>query len=217
MTITHHPDSSTLMSFAAGALEEALSAVVAAHAVMCEDCRKELRLMDGLGGAVMSGIANAKLADEAPVAVSAAEGVHRLRAPELSPNKNAGAAAETISRVLRGDLSRVRWRRLGIGVWHMPLTLSDRGRGDLRLIKVAPGLAMPDHGHGGAELTFILDGSYTDKIGTFAHGDIADLDEDVEHMPVADRKTGCMCLIASERPVRFKGLVARIVQPFIGI
>jgi anti-sigma factor ChrR (cupin superfamily) len=29
--------------------------------------------------------------------------------------------------------------------------------------------------------------------------------------------TGCICLIASERKARFKGLVARLMQPFIGI
>ncbi|MFX7029307.1 hypothetical protein ABTH93_20420, partial [Acinetobacter baumannii] len=60
-------------------------------------------------------------------------------------------------------------------------------------------------------------GSYTDKVGTFVAGDLADLDEDVEHIPVADTGTGCVCLIASERPARFKGLFARILQPFIGL
>ncbi|MGL1710568.1 cupin domain-containing protein, partial [Vibrio parahaemolyticus] len=74
------------------------------------------------------------------------------------------------SQVLKGDYSSVRWRRLGLGVWHVPLVLSSPDSGDLRLFKVAPGLAMPDHGHSGSELSLILSGSYTDKVGTFVAG-----------------------------------------------
>ena len=42
MTITHHLDDATLMSFAAGSLPAALSAVAAAHVAMCARCRHEI-------------------------------------------------------------------------------------------------------------------------------------------------------------------------------
>ena len=114
------------------------------------------------------------------------------------------------------ELDRVPWRRIGIGVWHHPLPLSPGAKGDLRLLKVAPGQAMPDHGHGGAELTLMLRGSYRDEVGTFRVGDLADLDDDVEHRPVADLKDGCICLIASEEKAKFRGLLARLFQPLTG-
>ena len=63
MTITHHLDDATLMSFAAGALPAALAAVAAAHADMCPRCRREIAAMERLGGAVM--------ADLSPVAFDA--------------------------------------------------------------------------------------------------------------------------------------------------
>ncbi len=217
MKITHHPDGSTMMSFAAGALPEALSAVVASHAALCPSCRASLRFMDRLGGAALAAVAEVPLSRPGvavppmadPDTPDAAAEVHRPTQPCETP--------EVLSQVLQGDFSSVRWRRLGLGVWHVPLPLSSPGSGALRLLKVAPGLAMPDHGHNGSELSLILSGSYTDKVGRFAAGDVADLDEDDEHMPVADTGTGCVCLIASEQPARFKGLFARIVQPFIGL
>jgi putative transcriptional regulator len=63
----------------------------------------------------------------------------------------------------------------------------------------------------------ILHGSYTDQIGRFGVGDLADLDSDVEHKPMADRTTGCVCIIASQEKAKFKGLFARFVQPFVGL
>ncbi len=115
------------------------------------------------------------------------------------------------------NLDDIPWKRLGPGLWHYPLPLSKGAKGDLRLLKVAPGKAMPDHGHGGEELTLMLKGSYHDKFGTFRRGDVADLDDDVEHAPIADEKEGCICLVASEGKARFKGFFARLVQPLTGM
>ena len=65
MTITHHLDDATLMSFAAGALPDALSAVAAAHVAMCARCRREMASLESIGGALMAGLP--------PVAVDRAE------------------------------------------------------------------------------------------------------------------------------------------------
>ena len=96
-------------------------------------------------------------------------------------------------------------------------TSSPGAEGDLRLIKVAPGQVLPEHGHGGSELTLILKGSYSDEFGTYTEGDLSDLGDDVEHRPISDPTEGCICLIASERKARFKDVVSRIVQPLTGL
>ena len=70
-------------------------------------------------------------------------------------------------------------------MWDHPLPLA--GAGKLRLLKVAPGHGIPEHGHGGAELTLVLRGSFHDETGRYARGDVADLDETVEHQPVVPR------------------------------
>lgn len=218
MAIAHHPDVSTLMSFAAGTLPEPLAAVVAAHLDMCPLCAREVRLMERLGGALVERLPEAAMSTGVP---SVSDAPRLAAAPasadlEVAP-LGSSSMPRPLAKLLGTDLDHVAWKRLGYGVWHYPLALSPGVGGDLRLLKVAPGMAMPEHGHGGSELTLMLRGSYSDKIGTFRSGDVADLDEDVEHQPVADRVEGCICLIASERKARFRGILARLVQPFTGI
>ena len=103
-----------------------------------------------------------------------------------------------LSRLLPRELDDIRWRWLGLGVWHHRLAVT--GRGGLGLLKVAPGRAVPEHSHAGAELTLVLRGSFHDATGTYHPGDVADLDETIEHKPIADPGPDCICLVASEKP-----------------
>jgi putative transcriptional regulator len=209
--ITHHLDEATLMSFAAGSLSEALSAVVATHLAVCTACACEARRMETIGSALFSGLASANL--DGPVPVMA---LRRSEADGTPPVAVTGSSEvpAPLARLIGADLDRVPWRRLGLGVWHHKLPSS---AGDLRLLKVAAGRRMPEHGHGGSELTLMLRGSYTDVTGTYRPGDVADLDDSIEHSPIADPETGCICLIASEHPAHFKGLLPRLVQPLTGM
>jgi len=206
MNITHHLEGATLMSFAAGALPAALSAVAAAHITMCRRCHREVAALERLGGVLIATLPPAPL--EAPD-VSAPS---RQR-PEASHARR--QLTLPLARLLDGDLDAVRWRRLGLGVWHQRMPV--KGGGALAVIKVAPGRSVPEHGHGGAELTLVLRGSFRDATGQYQTGDVADLDETVEHRPVADPGPDCVCLVASETPARFHGLFARLIQPLHGL
>lgn len=214
MTIKHHPDDSTLMSFAAGALTEALSAVVATHIAMCPVCAAEVETLECIGVALFERLEGKPI--ERPLPQMA------LRAMEADVGGAKPVIEETgdVPAPLRphvgARIEDIRWKRLGMGIWNVPLRLSRAGEGDLRLLRVAAGQAMPEHGHGGAELTLILSGAYRDEFGVYRVGDVADLDADAEHRPIADPHEGCICLIASEKRARFKGLFGRIVQPLTG-
>ncbi len=218
MKIAHHIDDATLMSYVAGSLPEALSAVVVTHLAVCGECRSKVHEMDLIGAALLSNLQPSALGSDMPRTPRrdplprVDEGDEILAAVERS-----GDVPGPLSRLVGSDLSSVRWKRLGLGVWHLPIQLSGSSHGDLRLLKIAPGQVMPEHGHGGTELTMVLAGSYSDEIGTYHPGDVADLDDEVEHSPVADRKLGCICLIASEEKARFKGPFARFVQPLTGM
>lgn len=217
MTIKHHPDSATLMSFAAGSLGEALSAVVAAHLDLCPRCSAENRRMERIGAAMFEALAPAGMTAAAPATLAARVAERPSRSAKLDADDDGEYdVPRPLRRLVGGELDRIPWKRIGIGVWHYPLPLSADAKGDLRLLKVAAGQAMPEHGHGGAELTLMLRGSYRDEVGTFRKGDLADLDDDIEHRPVADLEEGCICLIASEEKARFRGLVARLFQPLTG-
>ena len=209
--IRHHPDSTTLLSYAAATIAEPLAAVVAAHLAMCPRCRAEVADLELFGSAIMlsapgrsGGVALKAPSRPADVATDVAQRVaqanERLPAPI--------AATYALS------LDSIPWKRLGPGVWHHRLALRQENDGDLRLLRIAPGRKMPDHGHGGAELTLVIEGSYSDVTGKYRRGDIQDVDEGIEHQPIVDKYDECVCLIASEHPARFKTLVGRLTQPW---
>ncbi|MBO6932531.1 MAG: cupin domain-containing protein, partial [Roseibium sp.] len=65
--------------------------------------------------------------------------------------------------------------------------------------------------------TLVLSGAYRDELGRFGPGDIADLDEHVEHQPRVEAGAPCICIVATEAPTRFKNLISRLLQPLVGI
>lgn len=213
-SITHHPDGATLMSYVAATLAEPLAAVVACHLSMCPHCRREVADIERMGAALM--LAAPKRPEDIP----------------LKPRRRPEDALSSVPRhVARSDerlpaplvaaydltMDRIPWHRLGLGVWHHRLALRQQGEGDLRLLRIGAGRKMPDHGHGGTELTLMLEGSYSDVTGEYRRGDVQDVDEEIEHQPVVGEGAECICLIASVRPARFKSLVGRITQPWTGL
>lgn len=215
MAITHHPDVATLMSCAAGSLPEALAAVIASHLAMCPQCAAEVSRMERIGATLFDAIKPEPVSGEAPVFKARALEAEGVATEE--PAAWQGDVPRPLAGVLGSRLDELPWKWLAPGVSYVRIPLSPGAKGDLRLLKVAPGCAVPEHGHGGSELTVLLTGSYTDEFGTFRQGDVADLDVDAEHRPVADLNEGCVCLVASDRKARFKSLLARLIQPFVGM
>lgn len=223
MNIAHHPGPESLMSCSAGSMPEAFAAVMASHISICPACRKELALMEDIGIELFRGIVPAPIVREPPIAV-----MRRAQADPESETETTGAMAGFLPVTKGGmpaplvpvagdDLDRVAWRRLAPGLQHFPIALTPGAIGQLRLIKVAPGKAMPEHGHGGSELTLVLRGSYRDATGEYKAGDVADLAAGSEHAPLAHAVEGCVCLIASDQKIRFKSVLARLWQPLTGL
>jgi putative transcriptional regulator len=219
-TITHHPDVATLMCCSAGSQPEACAAVIASHLAYCPACRAEVRKMQKIGAALFDTLEPAKLSESAPIiAMRACEsetgGDDRwMGAPCKACS---GDVPPPLAALIGERLDDVPWRWVSPGVWTYRVPLSAGCAGDLRLFKIAPGHALPQYENAGYELTIILRGSYTDALGTYRQGDVADLDEGVAHGPVACPKKGCICLTATENKLRFKDRIPRLVQSIFGL
>lgn len=215
-TIRHHPGEATLLSYAAGALPHGLSLIVAAHLGVCPRCRDTVKLADSMGSAFMD--------SSEPVAVNdrALDNVmQRISAPAdevaLPPMAGRHGVPAPLGAMLPEDLTEIRWRTIGPGIRQAKLPGTDGSDEGVKMLKIAPGRSVPQHSHGGHEMTLIVSGSYTDEIGRFQAGDIADLDGDTHHQPVADGAEDCICIIATDAPLHFTGIVPRMMQSFIGI
>jgi putative transcriptional regulator len=210
LTIIHHLDDATILAYAAGTLGEPLSIAVAAHIAMCPTCRVAARRAETLGGEILESLELSGVSDVCRAATLASLDINPEppRAPSLSPVQ---------SLIVAKDYSALRWRKVAPGVSVVKLPLSKGAKGSLKLLSIAPGMTMLEHGHGGGELTLVLQGAFKDKIGRFGVGDIADLDETVEHCPIVEEGETCICLFATEAPARYTTLIGRLLQPFIGI
>jgi len=216
LRITHHLDATTIIALASGTLDEALGVVAASHVWWCARCRDALKEAEKVGGYLLN-----KLTGGGNTVVSGGGG---------APDQDAAASEEPIhaaniglplpvaSRLGGLSLSDLRWRWAVPGLSLHELALAKGGgKGRLFLMRIGPGRAVPQHGHGGEELTLILRGSYSDRFGRFAIGDIAALHENVVHRPIVDKEDNCICLVATEAPARFTSLIMRMIQPFVRI
>jgi putative transcriptional regulator len=216
-TINHHLDDATILAFAAGTLPEAHAFVAATHAAYCSHCRDAVRTAERVGGSLMMEEASSAVTDNCRAATLASLDAVAAAARPVAVQNQSGVPAVLCNLLGNKPLSDLHWKKKAPGVATFELPLSRGGKTHLQLLRIGPGRTMPEHGHGGEELTLILRGSYRDHTGRYMVGDVADLDEDTEHQPVADSDEDCICLVATEAPTRFKSLWARLAQPFVGI
>lgn len=208
--IRHHIPSEFLAAYAAGSLSHPFAVVVATHVSMCAECRAELEAHHAVGGAVLESLpAETIHADSKAAVLAALDDV----APAAPSPKRAGIYPGPLAEAIGGDTPR--WKHVGLGTKQAVLY---RGRaGSVRLLHIPPGQAVPDHSHRGIEMTLVLQGSFFDEDAEFGVGDVELADDSVEHTPVAGAGQPCICLAATEAPLRFSGMLPRILQPVLGI
>ncbi len=214
MTIRHHLSDQLLMAYAAAQLPEAFNLVVATHVSLCDECRARLGSYDAVGGALLEEAAEIAMGEDALArALARIEGLPQ--ATRAEPLKPAGIFPAPLADHVGGDLSSVRWQRIGGGVKQAILP---SGRdASVRLLYIPAGAAVPDHGHRGMELTLVLQGAFADDNARFGRGDIEIAGEELEHTPVALAGEDCICLAATDAPLRFRGVLPRLAQPLFRI
>ncbi|MFK7940486.1 MAG: ChrR family anti-sigma-E factor [Roseovarius sp.] len=219
--IQHHLTDALLMAYSAGTLPEAFSLTVAAHVSMCDECRARLGAFDTVGGALIEDCIDDDVAalSEDSLAATLARIVDTPAAAPAPVPANASALGHALPAPIRdyigGDLDAVKWRPIGMGVKQAILPTSKEATA--RLLYIPAGAAVPDHGHRGTELTLVLQGAFVDETDRFGPGDVEVANEDMNHTPVADVGADCICLAATDAPLRFKGLLPRLAQPFLKI
>jgi putative transcriptional regulator len=213
--IKHHLNDELLMGYAAGILPEAFDLIVATHVSLCDECRARLAAFEEVGGAMLE-----EADSEIAVADDALERALSLiaQSPELdAPRRAKGNAVFPLplQEYVGGDVDAVDWRPVGMGVCQSVLNTSRDAR--VRLLKIPAGCAMPDHGHRGTELTLVLQGAFEDDGEVFSRGDVEVAGEETAHTPVAAPGADCICLAATDAPLRFTKLLPRVLQPFLRI
>lgn len=201
------------MAYSAGTLPEAFGLVVATHVSMCDTCRAELDSFDAVGGCMMDSSGSAAMSPDSLSATLAL-----IAANDAGPNTSRmsqGTLPSPLQDYVGGDLEAVKWRSIGMGVKQAILPTSKNATA--RLLYIPAGCAVPDHGHRGTELTLVLQGAFSDTEDRFARGDVEVANEDLHHTPIADMGEDCICLSATDAPLKFDGWIPRLAQRFLRI
>ncbi len=219
MSATHLPQDETLARFAAGTLEPATRLVVAAHLEAAPQARARLALFEATAGTLLDTLPPTALSDDALdrtlALLDAPPRAAARPATSRKPPRHAARlpAGVTLPRAL-ADCTVGRWIWVGPGVRWSRIGIPGVAHANVGLVQVAPGRALPEHGHGGKEITYVMSGAFSDASGRYGPGDVCEADPEVEHQPVADARDGCICIIAMEGALRFRGLLGTLLRPF---
>lgn len=214
-TINHHLTDDLLMAYSAAALPEAFNVVVATHISLCDECRARLASFDAIGGELVADADAVDLAEDSLEAVMAMIAETPDAPVSVPAPRTSGIFPTPLQEYVSGSLDDVKWRKIGGGVSQAILPTSKDAT--VRLLKIPAGTAVPDHGHRGTELTLVLQGAFKDEHDRFGAGDIEVANEDLHHTPVAEEGMDCICLSATDAPLKFNGLLPRLAQRFAGI
>ncbi|MGO1163721.1 ChrR family anti-sigma-E factor [Brucella sp. C7-11G] len=219
MNINHHLSDELLASYATGSLAEGWSIAVATHLALCPACRSRLKQFEQIGGGLLETVQPAKFE-----ASSWESFKSKLANTPTSHRHSSSLSQTTIPKVIPeplrsyvgGDLAELKWKSLGRGAYQVPIKTRD-SETQVRLLRIPAGKPVPEHGHGGRELTLVLSGSFNDGTGLFARGDIEEADADLVQQPIASPDGDCICLAVTDAPLKFQGWLMRLVQPLVGI
>ena len=220
MTINHHPSEELLLDYTSGALGEAWSLAIATHLALCPACRRTVSFMEDIGGSLLGSI------EPAPVLETTFDTLLTRLDDTAEDVRKPGRTEETTGRKpilpqpLRGylgsDIDGLRWRRLGMGARQLIIPTGEK-EATARLLCIPAGRPVPQHSHGGLELTLVLRGAFSDDTGSYGPGDLQEADEELEHQPHAAPGEDCICLAITDAPLRFRSFAARLVQPWLHI
>jgi putative transcriptional regulator len=103
----------------------------------------------------------------------------------------------------------VNWKPLSGGINTAGLSVCNSAKCDFMYMK--PGSQAPRHTHRGFEITLVLDGNFSDELGSYRPGDfIFRLGKDI-HTPKTEE--GCLCFSVLDNPLTFTSGLSRLLNP----
>lgn len=210
----HHPAPELLAAFSAGSLQLSHALCVATHLEHCDECSSNLQRLNGMGAALFE----QQSSQTAPARLKQAVMARLDQAIDERPQRSRSRANSTIPRALRqfipGSYEDLKWDVLSPSIRAATLCTDIHGT-RVEMLRIKAGGEVATHTHTGDEYTIILEGSFSDETGVFKAGDFVVRDPSHQHKPVATKDRECICLTATDAPIRFTGFFSRLFNPFI--
>lgn len=216
----HHPEYAWLEQYAAGALPISVALGISTHLSFCGDCRRQVDLLQSLGGLLIEQLAPIAVADELLAQIftridsTAAHSDTATASTIAVPDNHADNIPHPLRKLVPNGYRQLRWSRLLPALRAANL---DTGETEysVALQRVAAGGKLPRHDHRGLEFTVVLRGSFSDEFGVYSDGDFMLREPGQRHLPLAAQNEECICLTVQQAPVRFTGWFWRCLNPLL--
>ena len=210
--VKHHPDTNTLLEFAASSLPAAQSVVVSTHLQFCSECRQRLSQLESLGATMFE---NAEPVDINPsVFDNILARLDEVEEDRAANDASASTLSWTVKQIRKGNLDQLEWKKVT-----RSLRIADLGEIDgaapSSLYHIAAGGRIPQHNHSGTEMTLVLQGGFSDEGGSYHAGDFITREAGDIHAPTALSGGDCICLAVLESPLRFTSWHHRWLSPLL--
>lgn len=210
---TRHATDDLLLAYAAGALSESESLLVACHLALCPACRTVVSDAELLGVHLMQRSARSEsVPPKVPLQMPGevpdmdtllqrfwdqSTGTEDQRAlPAFDPS--GVLPAPLYGRV--GALDKAPWRYMFPGAEEVDLPGSADGK-LVKLLRLEPGMKVPEHAHTGLEGILVLAGGFRDDTGAFERGDVSLRYGESTHEQNVFEDEGCIWLLVADGPV----------------
>jgi putative transcriptional regulator len=202
-----------LASYASGSLSRPLHAVVASHLALKADNRSFVSSMENLIAEDMAAMPVSALPRDRDTRLSAIFDIQKDIACSSDDEPGTSFIPAPLLDYIGRPYESLTWRSVMPGL--REVTFENAPGCEASLLWIKSGRAMPSHTHPGMEATLVLKGSFSDATGYYGRGDLAVVDSDVDHKPVAGADEDCICFAVSEGPVKLTGPIARLFQKLI--
>ena len=210
--VKYHPDTNTLLEFAASSLPAAQSVVVSTHLQFCSECRQRLAQLESLGATMFEDVQpidiNPSVFDNVLARLDEVQEVHAAN------DANASTMSWTVKQIRKGNLDELDWKKVT-----RSLRIADlgeiEGAAEFSLYHIAEGGRIPQHNHSGTEMTLVLQGGFSDESGSYHAGDFIIREAGDIHAPTALPGSDCICLAVLEAPLRFTRWHHRWLSPLL--
>lgn len=202
-----------LAGYAMGALPAPLSVLVAGHLELTPRNRAYVADLEALAGRAVEEVAPAPVRDR-DAKLAAIFGLPQEAGAAAAPVRRRPRLPEAICRFVGHDADTLPWKTLLPGVKEYRVGEFEGMRTSLFWIRA--GQKLPHHTHDeGTEVTLVLEGGFSDLLGSYDRGDISFTDSTVDHQPVADDDGDCIGFSVSDARLRLTGPIGRLFNPFI--
>ncbi|BBE70962.1 ChrR family anti-sigma-E factor [Oharaeibacter diazotrophicus] len=200
-----------LAGYAAGTLPPPLSALVAGHLELSPVSRRFVSDLETLSGRAVEEAPPVAIANRDARLAAIFASPAAVTAPK--PAKPTGRLPASILRFVGHDVDGIPWKTKLPGL--REYKVGDFDGFKTSLFWIGAGRKIPSHTHDGGEVTLVLEGGFSDALGSYERGDISINDASVDHVPVADEDGDCICFAVTDAPLRLTGRFGRLINPFI--